>query len=898
MRLARLYLKNYANIFNALNRTEINIDFSRCKNKVLAIKSENGSGKSSIINELQPFFSDPNVWMPDVDVIKIIDYFLNDGTNLSITYHGYKAVNTKPKQSRCFIKRIYPDGRIVELNPNGNMTSGRDIIFSLLDVSNDYMELSQISAVSRGIGAMKPGERKRFLSSIISAITPYMKMYKLIQTKHSTLRSMIQTINGKISQLGNIELIQSTMLKNQEELDILLSQKDQLKSQISSISTKIDILKQNGHPQELFNSLLAEQYKLNESLKSIPLEVLNFSNTELIRLEKESSKLEIKIENMQSTLDEMTSKEKSLIDSIESNTIKLNSIFDPVLLEDTKSKLKDTEDSLEFYMKCFDTLGFHEYSNITETEYSTALDMIEKFNTSISSLGDKYYLEERQEAIKYLNGGFKIVDYNSMIEKFNKQCDDIKKSLFEYSDLLKQASLFDNIPKDCNHMNDCSFINYIVSAKNRLIPEEEYNKLLTKAEEINNSISEAQELMTHQNTILQCITDIKHTLEYINSVSKLILKFPNTQNISSISHIINCIVNVTPIDIDISKYREYTNYITLINLCNKDIINYKEKINSLTNANRETWLLQKSIEEDNSELSKLRVEKHTILGNFSELKKAKSNVDSALQSAYTNRDLKSQYEEFSNSLKEINEKLDPLRKNMEEIKELENSYRELVEKESSISSDYIPNLTRCIEEAKYQMVLYNQYKKDYAEYSQLYDKLEQVKYATSVNGIQAEIIDIKMNEIVSSINTLAGMMFGGRFELQKFSVTSDTFAIPFLDKETGLLRPDLSMMSNSQLSQFSMIISFVLLHNASQKYNIIRLDEIDNNLDTDNRLNFFELINTIMDILGFEQCVIISHNNELDLSACDLMITRLQNTEQYYSLINSGANVIADFMKG
>jgi chromosome segregation ATPase len=327
-------------------------------------------------------------------------------------------------------------------------------------------------------------------------------------------------------------------------------------------------------------------------------------------------------------------------------------------------------------------------------------------------------------------------------------------------------------------------------------------------------------------------------------------------------------------------------------------VNYKEKINSLTNANRETWLLQKSIEEDNSELSKLRVEKHTILGNFSELKKAKYNVDSALQLAYTNRDLKSQYEEFSNSLKEINEKLDPLRKNMEEIKELENSYRELLDKESSISSDYIPNLTRCIEEAKYQMVLYNQYKKDYAEYSQLYDKLEQVKYATSVNGIQAEIIDIKMNEIVSSINTLAGMMFGGRFELQKFSVTSDTFAIPFLDKETGLVRPDLSMMSNSQLSQFSMIISFVLLHNASQKYNIIRLDEIDNNLDTDNRLNFFELINTIMDILGFEQCVIISHNNELDLSSCDLMITRLQNTEQYYSLINSGANVIADFMKG
>ena len=54
----------------------------------------------------------------------------------------------------------------------------------------------------------------------------------------------------------------------------------------------------------------------------------------------------------------------------------------------------------------------------------------------------------------------------------------------------------------------------------------------------------------------------------------------------------------------------------------------------------------------------------------------------------------------------------------------------------------------------------------------------------------------------------------------------------------------------------------------------------------------------IMDILHFEQSIIISHNSELDLSSCDLIITRLQNVEAYKALYNSGANIIADFMKG
>ena len=203
---------------------------------------------------------------------------------------------------------------------------------------------------------------------------------------------------------------------------------------------------------------------------------------------------------------------------------------------------------------------------------------------------------------------------------------------------------------------------------------------------------------------------------------------------------------------------------------------------------------------------------------------------------------------------------------VDQYQELESNLANLTTQYNDLTMVSIPELQNQIEQAKYQMILFDQYRRDYSEYSQLYDRLEMVKQHTSINGIQAEIMDYTMNQIISMVNQLSAMLFGGRFSLDKFEITADDFLISFYDAETGKVRPDISMMSASQLGQLSMIISFVLLHNASEKFNIIRLDEVDNNLDNDNRLRFFGLVDMIMQILNFDQAIIISHNVELDLS--------------------------------
>ena len=297
------------------------------------------------------------------------------------------------------------------------------------------------------------------------------------------------------------------------------------------------------------------------------------------------------------------------------------------------------------------------------------------------------------------------------------------------------------------------------------------------------------------------------------------------------------------------------------------------------------------------QLQQVLASKAGLLAEFKDLKNDELQLKQHSQYLETIRAQKSQYEASSLELANLSQRIAKMKDTVDQYQGLEANLTTLKTQYNDLVMVSMPELQNQIEQAKYKMILFDQYRKDYAEYSQLYDRLEMVKQYTGINGIQAEIMDYTMNQILSMVNQLSAMIFGGRFSLDKFEITADDFLISFYDAETGKVRQDISMMSASQLGQLSMIISFVLLHNASEKFNIIRLDEVDNNLDNDNRLRFFGLVDMIMQILNFDQAVIISHNVELDLSNCDLIITRLQNPEAYRTLINSGANIIADFMR-
>ena len=198
------------------------------------------------------------------------------------------------------------------------------------------------------------------------------------------------------------------------------------------------------------------------------------------------------------------------------------------------------------------------------------------------------------------------------------------------------------------------------------------------------------------------------------------------------------------------------------------------------------------------------------------------------------------------------------------------------DRNTSILNNQMSGLRKQIDEITYSLKMYNEYVKDYNLYKDNYTKYSKLKYYVSPNtGIQTVYEAIFMNSILSEANELLSMFFEGQFQLQPFIINDKEFRMPVLG--SGIMNDDISSMSNAQICMTSMILSFVLMHKASKIYNIIKLDEIDGALDTNNRSVFFSALYLLMHKLGFDQCVLISHNSELNTQNMDMII--LKNTD-------------------
>ena len=144
-----------------------------------------------------------------------------------------------------------------------------------------------------------------------------------------------------------------------------------------------------------------------------------------------------------------------------------------------------------------------------------------------------------------------------------------------------------------------------------------------------------------------------------------------------------------------------------------------------------------------------------------------------------------------------------------------------------------------------------------------------------------------MNKTLDLANQLLSMIFQGQYRLLDYVINQDEFRMPFIGN--GLVVDDISSGSTSQVCIMGMIINLVLLNQASTKYNITRLDEIDGGLDHQNRYMFVDILQKIIQILDIEQLFIISHSAESALSNVDII--QLAELEDYDDIF-TGGNII------
>lgn len=893
MRLLRLRLENYIGIYNGMGLSSIEIDFSKCIHKVLIIKGDNGTGKSTIFKALTPLADSSIDYIPDKTAIKEIAYETDFQTILNIKYESLVKDGIR-RPTKCYLNRLNPDGSIENLNPSNNITTAKEVIYDILGIDDNFITLSQLSANKKGLGGLKPSERKRYVNSIISSLAAFNNIHKMITTKSTVLKSIIDSYVTKLSQIGNIAIVEDAIKKDTLALKELDNKKNGLISEIATIKSELSRLDSSGSFLDDYKDLSMRKIILEKEIRELP-DIEEYSEEKLIQYEKDMAKYEANEEMLSSRAKELLDEESKINNNITELTIKLDSLYNKEHMDDLNSKIESTKKELESYKPYFHL--FKTYKDISEQDYETVKLVIEKFNSTVENIFQTYSETVRKESMNSLRTGKNevILDHTEILSGLEKQLEDLRTEKRDVEFLNNRSKDYNKIPDDCNHKSDCPFIKDVVEAKNALRSRQSLYSLSTKINSTLDAIESAKNLAEENMIKTQCLYEMKSILEYIQSMSKIIRKFPGTESLDSINTLYHNIEHGIRLNFEsVDKYQEFKNISTIVSALEEDLHSYETAKEKLISANAEIRILQEKIDTDLKNLSTIRDSKLSIFAEIEKIRSNKMEIEMVLDSIRYAKINKEKFEKVSVELNEITNKIESMEKNTILIKDLTDKLNRRASELSSLQNTDLPAISKAIEENKYRMVLFEQYTRDSQEYAAKYNEVQMIKKYTSIHGIQTVYMSVFMNSILNTTNTLLRLLFGGRFALQPFVINENEFNIPCADSE-GRVREDISLMSDSQLSMISMLISFVLLRNSSNRYNIIKLDEVDDNLDSMNRIQFSILIEQIMNDLGFDQCLIISHNNELDLSNTDIVILKMESQEMIDSLYNSGGNIVFSY---
>ena len=105
MKLKSASFKNLKPIYRSSGKTEIFIDFTKCRYRTTLIVGPNGSGKSTIMNALQPLPESPSLYLDHAEGEKVLEYFFED-----LIYQVriiYPVTSTQHRaQTKAFLKKI------------------------------------------------------------------------------------------------------------------------------------------------------------------------------------------------------------------------------------------------------------------------------------------------------------------------------------------------------------------------------------------------------------------------------------------------------------------------------------------------------------------------------------------------------------------------------------------------------------------------------------------------------------------------------------------------------------------------------------------------------------------------------------------------------------------------
>lgn len=891
MRFLNAEFIGYIGFKNGMGLDRVYIDFTKGKNNIVLISGMNGSGKSTLLTHLNIFPDPSSSFTPGIDASKAFTILDNDIVYTIQLLSGADN-NGGRKTTKAFIQK---NGQ--ELNTNGNVSSYKDIVYSEFELDTNYMTLSHLSNDgNKGLGSLTPAERKKFTANIMENLDVYNEMYKTLSKKSSIYKSYIANLHAKIQNIGSKDYIESNLKQLREKEHSISVRIMELNNTIVSIQAKCTVDEDEAQKVEKLNTQMSvlkdklDTYSSNVStwfnkLKISPDDIDEKYDQDYILLHEYKTNLEVSKAdwiNKSKQLEDLINNIRSVEAEMEMYSGDNNIINQ---YNTSKQKISELESEL-------DTYGIK-----PNTDLILPLNNLLKVFKDLITLIDNFYSDATSEDLEYLCLHYNPSDttmYQEELQNTFDRISSLETTISETRDKLTKISVLENRPKDCKNDN-CPFVKEAIKINKEFGKsiEEDFVKLQRSMQEESRKITNLNKLIEisrfrdSKSSILGIITstlDSNMELFKLLGISvlenrELFLKQLSQQNAfndirdpQAYINILNALISYDSeyksfekISIQYDNHKDkmklFESNQKILNRLNDQSISLQNEVNSAkTSYDTYNDLVTSFSRKVNDELL------------YKEENDKKKDIESAI------RDIQTQLDEYAAKAGKSVALLSQIKQYRDEIDKLTIDTKPI--------SDEISKLTG-------QLTMLESYYTEYEQYKTQFDMIETLKkYCSPTSGgIQVLFMQLYMSKTLELSNQILSMLFSGDYRLLDFIINQNEFRIPFVGN--GLPVDDISSGSSSQVCMMSMIINLVLLHQASTKFNIARLDEIDDSLDTYNRSNFVNVLYKILPLLNIEQLFIISHSIELDSSFADVI--KLKSYDDYDGIISN--NIIWDYKK-
>lgn len=874
LKLTEITLENFIGIYAGLGKKRLKLDLRKLINKdIIIILGDNGTGKSTLTSVLHPLpgtTDKRNKFIrEDKDGLKIVKYEKGD------VEYECKIVYTPSKtghNSKAYLKKIV-NGKTIELNPNGNVTSYKELLMSELGVSDAVLKLSSQNDVCKGHVDMTSTERKLNMSTFLPEDI-YSHHYAVVDKTYKELKTRINILVDSIGKMHDDEFINDKIKEVTKDINELVAKRDKCVGKIKEFETRISIINEQDieKRESSLNKEIKSYTKEIESIGDRIAEVYRNNLSSVIKADDSVSRINIVINEIKQSwqedeisyqillnkLENIKEKRNQLSEDISSKELLLQDIDNDYSLDELKVLCKQYKSRYDELEKTLSKLN----SDVTKNDFINGYEIIDNIRTIIDRIRD-YDSHLIEEVVSNFHN-FESIN-NKLDTLYQKRNDirikrsELESKVYSLNENSELKDILNMRPKDCI-IDTCPFIEKAMKweiIEKRIIEySNDIDNLSKDLDKLDKDIYKVEELVRIYN-------QIKNGWIYIDANIINVEKLPNNKIYSNLDSYLKCIMKPKLMEDADKHFDEFISVLECKDEFNE--IKYK-KIPSIENEIKILQTQGSLIETTRDTVRKMKSEYDDICKEIEETKNKikiiKDKIDYSkeiLEALSDFLDVKNQYKNLYDEISKSFTELEEVKAKIEELNEYKIKYKEKKEKLKEIDAKLNP-LTNERELYKMEQLKVLDNKRELAAIEGDMYKCEIIRAALSIkdDGIPVDVLEYFMDNVRQNANTLLSRAFNGALYLEEFEINSKDFIIPY--KKNGDRGIDVSYASTAERSFISLCLTLAIMEEIMSVYTICILDEIEGGFSDINKHKFIDILGSQIKRVGISQIFMITHN--------------------------------------